>query len=275
MEEEMDKKEIENEIMNTNDDSVKDELSKEVVELDEEEEETKEDLDAVIEEDEDLADEYQGTLVVTVYLCSYTIVLVNTYILTFLSVDFADEMYDEAENGFDTEIDEMYDEVDTNMDLDEIEDEIDETEDHLDADKSGVVTDDDWTWDSITFEYDDDMFENEYWNYDWDYGCGDLFETEIEGQVHDPPIPAGPDDSWPFINIYGSCKYCDAYVLDYFAEEAFEKLDDYVMQGIMFMGLGFSGILISFVGFIKYKLDPPPENQMSFLEGESPGVIAF
>lgn len=46
-------------------------------------------------------------LVVTVYLCSYTSVLLNTYILTFLSVDFADEMYDEAENGFDTEIDEM------------------------------------------------------------------------------------------------------------------------------------------------------------------------
>ena len=62
MEEEMDKEEIENEIMNTNDDAVKDELGKEVVELDEEEEETKEDLDAVIEEDEDLADEYQGRL---------------------------------------------------------------------------------------------------------------------------------------------------------------------------------------------------------------------
>lgn len=204
--------------------------------------------------------------------------------------DFADEVYDEAVDEFDVEIDEMFDEEDANTDLDEIEAELDETEAQIDADTDNGNTSggtsqqqhseatEEWTWDDMSFEYDDDMFENEYWNYDWDsawgeYGCGDLFQTEISGQVHDPSIPAGNDDSWPYINIYGSCKYCDAYVLDYFAEETFEKLDDYVIQGVMFMGLAFTGILISFVGFVKYKLSPPAENQIDLLGSEA-GVIA-
>ena len=122
------------------------------------------------------------------------------------------------------------------------------------------------------------MFENEYWNYDWDsawgdYGCADLFQTDIEGQIHDPSIPAGSDDSWPYINIYGSCKHCDAYIMDYFAEEAFEKLDDYFLQAVLFMGLAFTGMGCSLIGFIKYKLNPPPENQIELL-GSGAGVIA-
>ena len=216
---------------------------------------------------------------------------IHSHLVSFvIFADFADEEYDAAMDNFDAEIDEMIDEEDTETDLDEIQDAIDKTEEQLNNDKNGTGSDgsneapeyqtetDDWSWNDMTFEYDDDMFENQYWNYDWDsvwgeYGCGDLFETEIAGQIHDPSIPAGPNDSWPYINIYGSCKYCDAYVLDYFAEEAFEKLDDYVLQGVMFMGLGFTGILISFVGFIKYKLDPPAENQIELLGSEA-GVIA-
>ncbi|CAJ1953872.1 unnamed protein product [Cylindrotheca closterium] len=261
MEETMDKDEIKDELKNTNDDSVKDELEKDIDLLDEETAETEKDLDEVLDEDADLADEYE---------------------------EFADEEYDEAVDEFDAEIDEMFDEEDSNTDLDEIEAELDETEEQLDEDEGSSSggsnqnqhseATDDWTWDDMSFEYDDDMFENEYWNYDWDsawgeYGCGDLFETEVSGQVHDPSIPAGKDDDWPFINIYGSCKYCDAYVLDYFAEEAFERLDEYVLRGVVFMGLAFTGILISFVGFVKYKLAPPAENQIELLGSEA-GVIA-
>jgi len=243
MEEEMDKDEIKDELKDTTDDGVKDELEKDINLLDEEEDETEKDLDAVIDEDEDLADEYQ---------------------------DFADEYFDEADQAIDSEIDEIFDEEDTLEVLDETEEEIDETEEQLDAD--GL------NWDEVTFEYDDDIYENEYWNYDWDsawgeYGCGDLFDSDIEGQVHDPSIPAGSEDSWPFINIYGSCKHCDAYIMDYFAEEAFVKLDDYFLQAVLFMGLAFTGIGVSLIGFIKYKLAPPAENQIELL-GSSAGVIA-
>lgn len=218
-------------------------MEKDIDLLDEEQDETEKDLDAVIDEDEDLADEYQ---------------------------DFADEYFDEADQAIDNEIDEIFDEEDTMEDIDETEEQIDETEAQLDAD--GL------NWDEATFEYDDDMYENEYWNYDWDsawgdYGCGDLFDSDIAGQLHDPAIPAGAEDNWPFINIYGSCKHCDAYIMDYFAEEAFEKLDDYFVQSILFMSLGFTGIGLSLIGFIKFKLEAPAENQIELL-GSSAGVIA-
>ena len=60
MEEEMDKKEIQDELKTTKDDNVKEELEKEVDELDEEENETKEDLDATLDADEEMVKEYQG-----------------------------------------------------------------------------------------------------------------------------------------------------------------------------------------------------------------------
>jgi hypothetical protein len=31
----------------------------------------------------------------------------------------------------------------------------------------------DWYWDELTYEYDDDMFEQEYWDYDWDSVWGE------------------------------------------------------------------------------------------------------
>jgi hypothetical protein len=31
----------------------------------------------------------------------------------------------------------------------------------------------DWYWDELTYDYDDDMFEKEYWDYDWDSVWGE------------------------------------------------------------------------------------------------------
>jgi len=236
MQEEMDKEDKKDELKDATDDSVKDELEEDIDMLDEEEDETDEDLDALLDEDEDLADEYE---------------------------DLADEEFDEADNAIDAEIDEYYDEEDTMEDLDETEDEIDETEDQLI---------------DLTYDYDDDMYDSEYWNYDWDsawgeYGCNELFDSNVEGQTHDPSIPAGGDDSWPYVNIYGSCKHCDAYIMDNFAEEAFEHLDDYFLEAVLFMGLALVGMVLSLLGFIKYKLAPPAENQMELL-GSDAGVLA-
>mmetsp|Transcript_14015 Transcript_14015/g.33891 ORF Transcript_14015/g.33891 Transcript_14015/m.33891 type:complete len:616 (+) Transcript_14015:144-1991(+) len=239
-EDELGKEYIKEQLEDATDDTFKEDLEHNIDLLDEEEDETEADLHIALDEDEDAADEYEG---------------------------LADQYFDNEQDAVDVEIDEYYDEKDAEADIDETEAEIEETEKQLDADG--------WT---TSFEYDDDMFENEYWNYDWDsawgeYGCGELFDADIVGQVPDPSIPAGSEDSWPSINIYGSCKRCDAYVLDYFAEEAFERLDDYILQGIMFMILGLTGVSISLIGFIKYKLAPPAENQIELLGSEA-GVIA-
>lgn len=107
------------------------------------------------------------------------------------------------------------------------------------------------------------------------FRCTDLFDTDMSAEhPYDSNVPAGADeDDWPFINIYGSCKTCEAYVLDYFAEESFEKLDDYFLQAMAFLGLSTCGFLLSILGFIKYKVSPTAENRVELL-GSDGGVLA-
>eukprot|EP00980_Cylindrotheca_fusiformis_P024100 scaffold11528_cov139-Cylindrotheca_fusiformis.AAC.5 len=187
-----------------------------------------------------------------------------------LTADAADEYYDEASDAAEDLVDEYYDAEDT-------QDELDETEAELDGEAVDVIEDDAY-WDEEEFEYDDDMYDSEYWYYDWDsawgeYGCSDLFDSDISGLTFNASEPPGGDDDWPFINIYASCKTCDAYVMDYFAEEAFEQLDDYFLRGVMYMLFTLIGMGVSLIGFIKYKIAPPAENQVELL-GSDGGVIA-
>ena len=137
---------------------------------------------------------------------------------------------------------------------------------------------DEWYWDEYPSSYDDDLYEDEYWSYDWDsvwgeYACEDLFDSEVGSRTYDPNTPAGGDDEWPFINIYGSCKTCEAYVLDYFAEEAFEELEDYEKQAVLYMGAAVAGFLASLVMYVKYRVMPTAENEVELLGGDG-GVLA-
>lgn len=135
-----------------------------------------------------------------------------------------------------------------------------------------------WYWDEYPDSYDDDLYEDEYWSYDWDsvwgeYACEDLFDSEVGSKTYDPNTPAGGDDEWPFIYIYGSCKTCEAYVLDYFAEEAFEELEEYKTQSIIYMAGAIAGFLAAIVGYIKYRVMPTAENEIELL-GSDGGVLA-
>ena len=90
--------------------------------------------------------------------------------------------------------------------------------------------------------------------------------------TYDTSVPAGTDD-YPFINIYGSCKTCEAYILDYFAEEAFESVDEHRRMAITYMSFAFGGLAFSFLAYIKYKANPSAENEIELLGGDS-GVMA-
>ncbi|KAG7359106.1 hypothetical protein IV203_015695 [Nitzschia inconspicua] len=140
------------------------------------------------------------------------------------------------------------------------------------------AVDDEWYWDELPSSYDDDWFEDEYWDYDWDsvwgeYACEDLFDSDVGMRTFDPNTPAGGDDDWPFVNIYGSCKTCEAYVLDYFAKEAFEELEEYKEQAIIYMSGAIAGLIVSFVSYVKYRVMPTAENEIELL-GSDGGVLA-
>eukprot|EP00934_Nitzschia_sp_Nitz4_P002122 Nitzschia sp. Nitz4//scaffold327_size20599//6066//8022//NITZ4_008635-RA/size20599-augustus-gene-0.4-mRNA-1//-1//CDS//3329547943//2122//frame0 len=138
---------------------------------------------------------------------------------------------------------------------------------------------DDWYWEEITTDYDDDFFESEYWEYDWDslwdeeLDCDGLFqEDEEEGSV-DSSVPPS-EDGLPSIMIYGSCKHCEAYVLDYFAEEAFREVELYAIQARLYITGAAVGAILSCISYLRYRVSPAQENQMELLGGSSDGVYA-
>ena len=112
------------------------------------------------------------------------------------------------------------------------------------------------------------------WNSVWgDYACEDLFDSDIDGKSYDPTTPAGGDDEWPFVNIYGSCKTCEAYILDYFAEEAFEELQEYKQQAIVYLAGAVAGFIWALLSYIQYKISPTSENELQLLSSDG-GVMA-
>ena len=104
--------------------------------------------------------------------------------------------------------------------------------------------------------------------------CSDLFASEIQGQYMDDSDPPGGDsDDWPFINIYGSCKTCDAYVLDYFAEKAFASVEAYLKQTIMYLTSAMIGFAVSILCYMHYRASPQRESEVELLSSDG-GVIA-
>jgi hypothetical protein len=162
----------------------------------------------------------------------------------------------------------------------EIAEEVEETEEEeiIEEYENSEYGDDVWYWDEYPTSYDDDIYEDAYWNYDWDsvwgeYACEDLFDSEVGSRTYDPNVPAGGDDEWPFIYIYGSCKTCEAYVLDYFAQEAFEELEDYEKQAVLYMGGAIAGFLAAILSYIKYRVMPTAENEIELLGGGRDGGV--
>jgi hypothetical protein len=100
-----------------------------------------------------------------------------------------------------------------------------------------------------------------------------LFEYDIGGQTPDPTTPAGGDDEWPFVNIYGSCKTCEAYILNYFAEEVFEETQEFKQQAIVYLAGAMAGFVWALLSYIQYKVSPTSESELELL-GSDGGVMA-
>ena len=75
------------------------------------------------------------------------------------------------------------------------------------------------------------------------------------------------------INIYCSCKSCEAYILDYIAEDAFEEVDDFKKQAILYFTGALAGFAVSLASFLKYKASPTAENETELL-GSDGGILA-
>jgi hypothetical protein len=195
-------------------------------------------------------------------------------------IEDIDEVEDELDED-EEEVDEIYEEYGDEI-ADEYEESIDEEIDTLDSEiaenEEELYYDDFWynEWDYTEWEYEDDYYDIEYWDYDWEsvwgeYSCQDLFDNGVS-TGYDANSPPG-EDGKPFINVYASCKTCEAYILDRFAREAFEDVDDYRKQAYIYWSAAVSGFALSFILFLKYKASPQAENEVELLSSDR-GVIA-
>merc|ERR1711935_747160 len=103
-----------------------------------------------------------------------------------------------------------------------------------------------WYWDEYPDYYDDDYYEDDYWDQDWDsvwgdYACEDLFDSDV-----------------------GS-KTCEAYILDIFAEEAFEEVEEYKQQAIVYLAGALAGFIWATMSYVKYRVMPTAENEIELL----------
>jgi len=99
-----------------------------------------------------------------------------------------------------------------------------------------------------------------------------MYDIDAYGETYDKSVAAGTDE-FPYVTIYGSCKTCEAYVLDYFAERAFESVEEHKRMALAYMIGAMMGFITSIVCFVTYKVRPQAENEIELLDTDS-GVMA-
>lgn len=123
--------------------------------------------------------------------------------------------------------------------------------------KNGITNNNNHDQSLYNYQFDDDMYEDDYWNtYNsqqtslWgEYSCQDLFNQQQYMDLTNPYDPTIPppgyintnnntsnnqkkDDTnnWPTIQIYGNCLSCTAYIIDYYSTEHYHTIQLYSKQ---------------------------------------------
>lgn len=122
------------------------------------------------------------------------------------------------------------------------------------------------------YSFEDDMFEDDWWSHSWtdvwgEYTCNDIFDSDLEGKTYDSDVKPG-DDEWPFVNIYGSCNRCEAYLVDYYSTEHFNMIKQYQHHAQNYALVGLFGVIITSILIIKQYLSPAEENELGLLMNE-------
>mmetsp|Transcript_22884 Transcript_22884/g.64821 ORF Transcript_22884/g.64821 Transcript_22884/m.64821 type:complete len:603 (-) Transcript_22884:79-1887(-) len=255
-------------------DQVYDEEEGEAEVIEEEEEES-------IEEEEETIEEWEQEDVD--YIESYDESMNVSESQEETDVEDIEEEYDEYEDEVVEEVEEEYEDEEFAEDAEEEDEEYEEyNEQEYNDNNNEEFSDDAYEWeygDYTSYYYGDDMFTDDYWDYDWDsawgeYGCEDLFATDVDGQDHDSSVKAG-EDEWPTINVYGSCKTCEAYILDYFAKEAFEETQFYKTQAFLHFAAAAIAAGVTVLSYIKHRTLPTADNEIELLSTDgSEGVLA-
>mmetsp|Transcript_7557 Transcript_7557/g.20959 ORF Transcript_7557/g.20959 Transcript_7557/m.20959 type:complete len:510 (-) Transcript_7557:46-1575(-) len=182
----------------------------------------------------------------------------------------ANEPDDESYEDLEAENEELEEE---NQELEEeneeLEEELEEYEDYVDEEDEVIDELDEEIEEEYSFE--DDYYYDEYWTEQtWDdvwgeYACEDLFEYDVEGESYDETQPPG-NDEWPFINVYGNCNTCEAFIVDYYSTQHFQSILNYKSAGLMYgIMAGFSLTVTAYLTIKESKKNKTTEKEIELL----------
>lgn len=163
-------------------------------------------------------------------------------------------------------------------DLEEEEDEESELEDEVDEVEEENEILQDYIYNSYT--YDDDLYADDYWQTsDWEsvwgeYACEDVFEADLAARTFDQDTaPGGEDDQWPYINVYGDCKTCSAYLVDYYSSEHYQSVQLFRRHAAYYGAAAGICMLLAALVLVRKQWMPTRDNRVELLTSEG-GVSA-
>lgn len=118
-------------------------------------------------------------------------------------------------------------------------------------------------------EHEDDDWGETDWSSVWgDYKCYNLFDADLNGVKFNPHKRPGSDD-WPYLNIFGNCKTCEAYIVDYYSTEHFQSIQSYKKTGKNFGIAASLSLVLTLVFALKQRLSPKGDNSIELLATSS------
>lgn len=188
--------------------------------------------------------------------------------------ELEEDVEEEEEANEDLE-EENYEDEEENEELEEeVEEEEEEVEEYTEDLEEEVID----LSEDYTYYYDDDMMTDSYWDeQEWgnvwgDYACYDLFDYDMSGSTYDADEAPG-DDDWPFVNVYGNCKSCDAYIVDYYSTEHYNDIQNYRIQGRNYLLFSLVGVALTAFLHLKHKMDPIKEGELELITNDG-GALA-
>lgn len=91
--------------------------------------------------------------------------------------------------------------------------------------------------------------------------------------MYEEDTPPG-EDGWPYLNVYGNCDTCEAFIVDFYSTEHFQEVSAYKDKAMHYGLSAIFGFAITLVLSLKYRFSPQSDNEIELLPSAGEGAMA-
>ena len=100
-----------------------------------------------------------------------------------------------------------------------------------------------------------------------------MFEYDLEGTSYEENTKPG-DDGWPYLNVYGNCDTCEAFIVDFYSTEHFQEITSYRDAAVHYALASIFASIITVILAVKHRFSPQAENEIELLPSAGNGAMA-